>query len=391
MSLMHDLEQILDTVLRQDPSFRHINRSDLERCISDARGCASQGLKEAFLLSAMRLLALPQNGHTRLIPNDAVSVLSLRFVAIGDDVRLVGAAPETSAPKGQVVAVNGVPLAQIEAASQDLLAGTSQRKRVIGPLLLAWPYALAHLGCPSKDETTEYRIQDENGKVIDFKVENGNTVPASTLYPRNEHGKTDPDWAPESFVEVKNWGSLGLSLVLPSFFDPGETALSSAISDAAQQARVCPQRTVLLDLRGNTGGDFLRTMPLIDAITEDDRRQVAVLVDKFTFSAAIVFVAILKYRLGHRLTLIGEEMGDALTFFAEGGLLELPVSGAVVRYSTAFHDWQNGTSDDTTPAEIARKVVAAEALDVDWELTAPAGTKAARARIYQQILRRLRS
>lgn len=61
-------------------------------------------------------------------------------------------------------------------------------------------------------------------------------------------------------------------------------------------------------------------MPLIDAISEGAQdRRVGVLVDKFTFSAAIVFVAILKHRLGARLKLIGEEMGDGLTFFAEGG------------------------------------------------------------------------
>jgi hypothetical protein len=391
MSLTQDFEQIVETALPIDPSFRRVDQTALDSCIRDTRRSALEGFKDAFLFSAMRLMALPDNGHTRLIPNDAISVLPLRFVSIGTAVHLIGTAPETAAPRGVVIAVNGTPLSQIEAASMRFLAGTRQRKRAIGSILLAWPYALARLGFPSKDDTTEYRVQDENGRITDFKVENGYTVPASTLYPRNEHGKADPAWKPEIFVEIEHWKGHGLSILLPSFFDQGESALRKAISVAAEEVSARPNRTLLIDIRGNTGGDFLHTMPLIDAVSKNASRQVAVLVDKFTFSAAIVFVAILKHRLGRRLKLIGEEVGDALTFFAEGGLLDLPASGAAVRYSSAFHDWENGTSDETTPVEIARQIVPVGALDLDWELTAMPAAEAANGAFHQRVLKSLSS
>ena len=93
-----------------------------------------------------------------------------------------------------------------------------------------------------------------------------------------------------------------------------------------------------------------------------------VLVDKFTFSAAIVFVAILKHRLGQKIIIIGEEMGDGLRFYAEGDLEKLPFSGAHVRYSSALHDWETGKPDDTTPATIARTLLPAGQVlpDVYW-------------------------
>lgn len=389
MSLTQDLEKILETVLPTDPSFRRIEQAMIDRCIRDTRRYALEGSKEAFLFSAMRLLAHPDNGHTRLIPNDAISVLPLRFVSVGTAVQLVGTALEATAPRGELIAVNGTALGQIEAAAGKFLAGTRQRKRVIGPILLAWPYALAHLGFSSKENTTEYCVKDENGQTTDLKVENGHTVPASTLYPRNEHGKADPAWKPERFVEIKDWQGLGLSISLPSFFDPSETALPKAISGAAEHVSTCPNKKLLIDVRGNTGGDFLQTMPLIDAICENASRQVAVLVDKFTFSAAIVFVAILKHRLRRRLKLIGEEMGDGLIFFAEGGLLDLPISGAVVRYSSAFHDWENGTSDATTPAEIVQQLVPAGKLDLDWEWVASSSAETAQGAFYQRVLKSL--
>lgn len=85
----------------------------------------------------------------------------------------------------------------------------------------------------------------------------------------------------------------------------------------------------------------------------------------------IVFAAILKHRLGKRLALIGEEMGDGPAFFAEGGTIELSSCGAAVRYSTAFHDWAGGGTDETTPAEIAERLVPADALEPDriWAAT----------------------
>ena len=75
MSLIQDLDQIVRTVLPTDPSFRAIAGQELDRHINEARQNALANAKDDFLLSLMRLLALPGNGHTRLIPNNAISVL----------------------------------------------------------------------------------------------------------------------------------------------------------------------------------------------------------------------------------------------------------------------------------------------------------------------------
>lgn len=365
--MIQDLEQIVTTVLPTDPSFRLIGREELERHINEARQSALANSKDEFLLSLMRLLAIPGNGHTRLIPNDAILVLPLRFATIGTAVRLLDATSGFSEEiGGDLISINGVPAGDIEVAAEKFLAGTRQRKRVIGPILFAWPSALRHLGVTSGGDAITYRIRSETGQISELLLDPANGVPGSSFYPRNEHGKADASWSPTSFLEIKDYGQPGLLLVLPSFFDPGETALSDAVSEAKDLVRSRPDLPLLIDVRGNTGGDFLRTMPLIDAISEGAQdRRVGVLVDKFTFSAAIVFVAILKHRLGERLVLIGEEMGDGLTFFAEGGTLDLSSSGAVVRYSSAFHDWAGGRIDETTPAEIAERIVPVGTLDLD--------------------------
>jgi hypothetical protein len=374
VSLSQDLEHILHVVKHTDPSFATVDAREIDSLVEDTQRHASQNARELFLLSAMRLLALSGNGHTRLIPNDAISVLPLRFVTMGTSVFLTktaGSFAELAPCK--LIAVNDVVVEKIKRAAAGLLSGTRQRKRVIGPLVFAWPAALAHLGLASIGQETRYHLQDADGRTIKIGVANDDTVPASELYPRNEHGQVDPAWTYNGFVEIHNTSENGLALKLPSFFDPDESAFPEAIDEAAAWVRNRRDSFLVIDVRGNTGGDFLVTMPLIDAITEKARRRgCAVLVDKFTFSAAIVFVAILKYRLGRKLKIVGEEMGDGLKFFAEGGLIELATSGAVVRYSSALHDWETGTVDEKTPPEVARQIVPARRLkiDRDWFLTA---------------------
>jgi hypothetical protein len=248
-------------------------------------------------------------------------------------------------------------------------------------------HRLTRLGVFSGSGAIDYRIRDKTGRITELVQDSADRVPGSALYPRNEHGKADASWSPRAFLETRDFGRRGLLVVLPSFFDPGQTGLSNAVAEAVEHVRSRPHTPLLIDVRGNTGGNFLQTMPLIDAISEgaDDRR-VGVLVDKFTFSAAIVFVAILKHRLGARLALIGEEMGDGLTFHAEGGTVDLAASGAVVRYASAFHDWAGGRIDETTPREIAEKIVPVGTLALDRRWIANSDDVISSDRICREVL-----
>lgn len=391
--MIHDLAQIERIILPADPSFRAIEHGELDRHIKKVRRDARASEQDDFFLSLMRLLALPGNGHTRLIPNDAISVLPFRFVTIGTTVRLLGAPSDFAESIGsELISINGVPVSKIEVAAEKFLAGTKQRKRVIGPILFAWPGALVRLGVYSSSGTIEYQLREETGRISVIVTDIADRVPGSAIYPRNEHGKTNATWSPTSFIEIMDFGQRGLLVVLPSFFDPSETALSNAVSEAASRVRSRPYTPLLVDVRGNTGGSFLRTIPLIDAISAGaEDRWVGVLVDKFTFSAAIVFVAILKHRLRARLKLIGEEMGDGLTFFAEGGTIDLSTGGAVVRYSSAFHDWAGGRIDESTPNEIAEEIVAVGELGLDHTRIAISDDVISRDRFCREIFDSLNS
>lgn len=390
VSLTEDFDLLAEIVSSVDPSFRGADQRELAVCLDDARQQASANRPQGFVLAAMRVMALANNGHTRVIPNAAISVLPMRFVSIGSRVHLLKSSLHGGeTPIGELIAVNDMPVEDVLSRSAAYLAGTKQRKRVIGPILLSWPFALSELGVSSANPCTTYRVRNTDGNVFIVKLDHDDAVPAGTLYPRNEHGRSDPDWAPETFANIHEC-DVGLAIALPSFFDPSGDRLEPCIAQAAERVSACRGDGLLLDVRGNTGGDFLRTLPLIEAISQHpELRQVAVLVDKFTFSAAIVFVALLKHRLGQRLTIFGEEMGDRTTFFAEGDLVTLQHCGAELRYSTAFHDWTLGSVDDTTPEDIAKHVVAAGSLEIDRGWIASPSDLSAPDSEYRTILRSL--
>jgi hypothetical protein len=367
MAFARDVALIERIVAKGDPSFATVGAGALESAMRALRDAGRGRDKDAFLFAAMRLLALPGNGHTRLIPNDAVDVLPLRFVALGDAVYL------TAAPPGlgrwldrRLVAVNGAPVEAVREAFQPCLAGTAQRRRAVGALLLAWPAALAHAGAGSRDGGVVYAFADDRGRVSTASCADAPTARASSIYPVSEHGRLPADGGVATFLECREVGRGRLLLRLPDFFDPTGRRLGPAIRRAAAEIADRPAFDLIVDVRGNPGGDFTATLPLLDALACGWRgERCFALVDKFTFSAALVFVLLLRHRLGRRVALVGEAMGDGTRFHAEGGTLRLPQSGAAVRWSSGLHDWETGVAGATTPPEVARWLVAAGPVTID--------------------------
>ena len=332
MAFSEDVAAV-EAVVRTDPSFAGV---DVAGWLSDM--WAAQD-KDAFLLAAMRLMACAGNGHSRIIPNPAIRVWPVRILARGDGYLLVRDGQATP-----LETVNGAPPAVLIDRFRPWLAGTPARQSVIGSVLLAWPAALGA-------ETVIYGTAEGA-----LRLDTSTLVPALPLYPTSESGMGDPqddDWGGATPVAWADdlWRVRIARLDQPLPFGMAEVVLTR------------PDAPILFDLRGNTGGDFTRVLPLITALQKQWRgTRCAVCVDRFTFSAAIVAAVLMQDRLGARL--FGEAMGDGLRFWAEGDTVIMPQTRAHLRWSSAWHDWETGTPDATTPPEIAQYMCATGPLRV---------------------------
>ncbi|WP_299693041.1 hypothetical protein [uncultured Tateyamaria sp.] len=288
---------------------------------------------DLFLCAAMRVLAPAGNGHTRIIPNAAIRVWPVRIVA-----RQQGFGMVQGAAVRKLETVNGVPVADALDRFRPMLAGTPARQSVIGAMLLAWPTAL---GAAS----VTYGL---DGDSVQFGPDR--LVPALPLYPMSDTGRASPDEEGGALPAPVVWDDPVWHVRIARFSTPLPPGL-------AERILTRPHANIVVDLRGNTGGDFTRILPVIDALrTHWHGTRLSVRVDRFTFSAAIVAAVLFQHHLGARL--FGEAMGDGLRFWAEGDTMEMPDTGAHLRWSSAWHDWETGQPDATTPPEIARHMVA---------------------------------
>ncbi len=164
-------------------------------------------------------------------------------------------------------------------------------------------------------------------------VLDGIALPAYLSRPDSNywHAYPKPDLLYVQINRVRDQAPLGLSQYLSGMLD-----------EAAEK----PIRDAIVDLRFNNGGnyvlsaDFARRLPTLLPATG----RLFILTSGNTFSAAISTAAWLKYFGGDRVTIIGETVGDRMQFWGEGGLTVLPNSKLAIRYTTGFHDWENGCS-----------------------------------------------
>ncbi|MEO0379356.1 MAG: hypothetical protein AAF252_03750 [Pseudomonadota bacterium] len=354
MGFGRDIEVIESVVLGGDPAFDRVPRAVLDKALLRLRTQARQSGNDAFLLAAMEVVALAGNGHSRVIPNAAISVIPRRIVMRDGCPALV-----EGGRAHRILSVNGIETEQLFSAWQGFLAGNFTRQRVLSGIMMVWPAALQLAGA-GQGEDVRYRLA--NGAERAFSTQD--IVPALPFYPVSDTGALDPlrddHGLPDGSVLAWRDGLWWWRIADLKRLEAGQVA--HGVSQMSEQHGA----NVVVDLRGNPGGSFLNALPLIDWLRTDWRgTRCAVLVNAYTFSAAIVTAALLSQHLGTRARLFGSDMGDDLAFFAEGDTADLPESGAHLRHSTAWHDWEHGQAADNTPEESARHLVAAGPLRIE--------------------------
>ena len=114
------------------------------------------------------------------------------------------------------------------------------------------------------------------------------------------------------------------------------------VSRVETQIAAAKPRVVIVDLRFDKGGNLTTTAGLMSRITtwSPAIRHVYVLTGPWTFSAGITSVALAKAHGGDKVTIVGEQVGDGLRFWAEGRDLTLPNSQIQVHYATGLHNYR---------------------------------------------------
>jgi hypothetical protein len=146
--------------------------------------------------------------------------------------------------------------------------------------------------------------------------------------------------------------------------EPGGESFSKFVARLFAHIDSLGSRRVLLDLRGNGGGNNYLNQPLVHALIMrpqlDRTGRLFVIVDRGTFSAAVSLASDLQ-RETHAL-FVGEPTGAAPNSPGDPAHVRLPASGLVVRISTVL--WQG--SDPRDPRAFIAPDVPAMPNWADW-------------------------
>ncbi|PLP59248.1 hypothetical protein CYK37_12355 [Mesorhizobium loti] len=354
-------------------SFTDQTRLAFEAAVDKLEARAPDLDRAAFAMGAAHAVALADNGHTSvggLAGGHGFNVLPLRFGWFADGLFVVAASPDRPNFLGaQVVAMNGRAPEKMVEALHAYIGGPANLARELSPNLLVSPELLHAAGLADNPDASELtlRLRDGTEGVQKLAAQPG----APELLPRNPWPRRYLSPVPVpgdtgSWTHVLQGVQVPPALTRPDQYfwhdyladgsvlyvqinrvrDQDGKSLSGYLADVLAEAKTRQIRNAVVDLRFDPGGDYTQSADFakqLPALVPQDGK-VLVLTSGTTFSAALSMAAMLKYHAGSRGMLVGEPMGDRSRFWGEGGNVTMPNSKLSIRYTTAYHDWEDGCS-----------------------------------------------
>jgi len=351
--------------------------SPATRAAGEARVAALKAVPVALpraklQVALMQIMASADNGHTRMRPFGAggTLILPVRVTRFAEGFYVMRvAAPYRDLLGGRVESIDGVPFEQLLAKLEMLRGGVEAFRRENAAVFIVVQDLLYGLGIASDPRASTWTVRLPDGRLITQRLEayplrDGDEVSNGVRWLSPEPVKgVEKDWIayrpqsgelPESWRDFNNHfrlsaatGSCAQLVRLQHIVDTDGQEIAPFLKTAEVSLRAHPPCAIIVDLRGDSGGDYTKTWHFAHALPEflAPGGHIFVLTDPQTFSAAITTTAFIKDAAGNRATIIGEPVGDRMSFFAEGGKACLPNLKVCVYYQTGKHDYAHGCND----------------------------------------------
>jgi hypothetical protein len=378
-------EQLTPTQMREDLSYLRNTWAPLDKSFSSQTRAAFEAIVDAaaahlgdmssadFELEIARAVAVLHNGHTLSVLGPAFHGLPLEMEWFADGLYITRVAPQLVQILGaKIDKIGDLTPEQALSRAAPFISGTGQRILALSPSYLRLLEVLHYIGAAPDAAGVELsmRLRDGSMRVVTLEPSESpnpdppwgpwlSLIPAETSEPGQWLQVLDAvaerphAYQPPVDVSTTWLGESNRVLYVRSnrIFSPDPTkAFDVPIKffDILQHDIVERRpRYVIVDLRFNPGGNYLNAALFAQGLPRllPPNGKVFVLVGRNTFSAAIVTAAMLKAQGGPRVVLVGEAMGDASAFWAEGGEVTLPNSKMIITYASAFHDLSHGCSN----------------------------------------------
>jgi hypothetical protein len=323
-------------------AFHTTPRAQFEAEFAAARARIATAADHDMLLEVMRLIALVGDGHTATWSHlEAFRSYGLEVAPLGGTWVVLGVSDTNAALLGgELLAIDGISTEAALARLAPFVSGDTVADRAGRVARLATlAEALHGAGITATSERARYTVLLPNGSVVTETLraleERGGWLRAGESLLMNRDPGRDYWLTPlprEEAVYLRYYRCRDRDGFRPV------AAEVLALLDADPSARL------VVDLRGNVGGDSSVIRPLLDGLRQRGAgARTLALIDGGTYSSGTFNARDLR-RLG--ATLVGEPTGDAPGGWGEVRSFELPNSGVRVQVSTYEHP---GAREPVTP------------------------------------------
>jgi hypothetical protein len=321
-------------------------------------------------VALMRITAIADNGHSRLgfDQGAAPKELPVRVVAFSDGLYVMRAAGAHELLGGRLIEIDGTPIEEVMARLGSLRGGTQQWRRAYASQYLYYQDFLYGTDSAHDADKSTWTVELPSGERVSRTLE-GHVAPESAPYAYVKRwlssepfaGLTEgwqvfqPDAAlplslqdiDTAFRRVRLRNSCVMFLQYKSNDDEGGQSISGFSADTAADIRAQPPCQLIMDLRYDDGGNYLKTARFMRHLPQTlaPEGRIYLLLGPATFSAGIVSAAFIKQSGGDRVVILGEPVGDRLQFLSEGNRGCLPNYPLCVSYATGKHDYQHPCTD----------------------------------------------
>lgn len=386
-----DIAAFRENFLARDKSYRPEARAEADERLNALQERLPHLSALALELELARIAALADNGHSNAAAGPRsrrYNRVQLRLAPFGEGFYVLRAPADQADLLGaELVAIDDVPISRARAAARSLVGGTPSWRDRFANYLLESPEQMHALGLLRHPGSAEYEFRLSDGssvrRVLVPEPANPQRARANAdrwLYPDllPEEGNgwrtiLSPQTAPWSLREpskafrMRDAPELDAYVIeMRQMFSSEDMDLAQFAYDAEDAIEGSGRQNLVVDLRQNGGGDLNRARAFMRRLPRLVRGRIFVLTSPWTFSAAISSIGYLEQSAPERVTIVGEEVGDRLEFFAEGGHVMLPASGASFSLATERHDYRNGCRAFTDcHGSVVRNPIAVASLSPD--------------------------
>lgn len=362
-----DLDYLERNLVRLHANAFHTTpRSAFEAEFAAARARIETASDAELLLEVMRLVSLVGDGHTATWAFvDAFAPLPLRVEPVGG-VWSVTAVEEahTDLLAGELLAIGSWEVAELARRLAPYVAADSDadRRRRIARLLVL-PEALHALALVDAPDRAAVTVRRPDGGIA--------TTTLGLADRDEELVRADAALLPVRDPERSHWVAPleGRDAVYLRYRRAQDhEGFARVAEEALALVDRSPRTRLVVDLRGNGGGDSSVLRPLLQGLRERQAGpRTFVLIDAGTYSSATMNARDLR-ELG--AVLVGEPTGDAPGGWGEVRRFTLPNSGIPVRVSSYFH---GGSAHQVVPDVPVEPTVQAWLQGIDPVLEAALG------------------